>query len=260
MGCGGSRFDKRKENAGDLFTLPLQFIGGEGADDDGCPVDKVVFSFAKGEKEPKDVFDLEGIAAKSEESMKTIAVAVFNTVKGQLEWLEKEYKSSDNKVEYVGGKYAAEDAKKQLKGVLAELKEKSGFTFEEAKPADEKKDKEEAKPEGEVMMEGGDEMEDKKEEGMMGMEEPDLYADDKEDYAGFANFPKLLLRLITVYPYFGDLVKNDTVHFEFLAVKKGGFGFPALGALNPLALLKKGVEPGALAGAAALSSVVVNYS
>lgn len=256
MGCGGSRFDSRRDFADDLYTIPLNFIGGEGAEDDGCPCDKVVFSFAKGEKEPKEVFDLEGFTAKSEETMKQVATDTYNAVKAQLDWLESEYKApADNKVEYVGGKYPSEKAKEQLRNVLAALKEKTGFTFEESK-ADETKAEEtkeegmmEEKKEEEAMMEGGDDM--------MGAAESDLYAGDSEDYSGWANLPKLLLQQATVNPYFGDLVKADTIHFEFIAVKQGGFGFPKLP--NPLGLLKKGAAPGALAGAASLISVCVNY-
>lgn len=105
------------------------------------------------------------------------------------------------------------------------------------------------------MKEGGEE---KKEEVMMGMEEVDLYAGDSADYKGFANFPLLLLKEMTVNPYFGELVKTDTIHFEFAAVKKGGFSFPTLDAVNPLALLKKGATPGAFAAAAGLVSSCVN--
>jgi hypothetical protein len=219
MGCGGSRFDSRRDFADDLYTIPLNFIGGEGAEDDGCPCDKVVFSFAKGEKEPKDVFDLEGFTAKSEETMKQVATDTYNAVKAQLDWLESEYKApADNKVEYVGGKYASEKAKQQLRNVLAALKEKTGFTFEEQKAEETKEETmmEGEKMEGEkmeeAMMEGGDDM-------MGMMEEPDLYAGDSEDYSGWANLPKLLLQQATVNPYFGDLVKADTIHFEFIAVK-----------------------------------------
>lgn len=80
MGCGGSRFDKRRDNAYDLFTLPLQFIGGEGNADDGCPCDKVVFSYAKGEKEPSSVYEVDKFVAKSEEAMKKIATETYNAV------------------------------------------------------------------------------------------------------------------------------------------------------------------------------------
>ena len=70
MGCGGSRFDKRKDFADDLFTVSLNFIGGEGGHDDGCPCDKVVFSFAKGEKEPSEVYSVDKFTGKAEEEMK----------------------------------------------------------------------------------------------------------------------------------------------------------------------------------------------
>jgi hypothetical protein len=106
-------------------------------------------------------------------------------------------------------------------------------------------------------MEGG---EDTAAMGMMGMEEPDLYAGDSTDYSGWANFPKLLLRETVVNPYFGDLVRNDTVFFEFAAVKQGGFGLSSLSVLNPLALIKKGAGPGAFAAAAGLYSVSVAFA
>ena len=113
MGCGGSRFDKRKDFADDLFTVSLNFIGGEGGHDDGCPCDKVVFSFAKGEKEPSEVYSVDKFTGKAEEEMKKIAVETFNAVKAQLAYLEKEHgKPVDGKKIYVGGKYTLEQALK----------------------------------------------------------------------------------------------------------------------------------------------------
>ena len=68
MGCFGSRFDKRNSNAGDFNTVWMNFVGGEAHEDDGCPVDKVVFGHAGAEKESAEVFKVKGLTAEDEES------------------------------------------------------------------------------------------------------------------------------------------------------------------------------------------------
>jgi hypothetical protein len=161
-----------------------------------------------------------------------------------------------------------EQAKSQLQAVLDSFKEKTGFTFEEPKK-DNAMEGDQAPANMEMdagMMEGAnndDMMNEGGDDAMMGMmmePEVDHYAGDSEDYSGWANFPKLLLREYTVNPYFGDLVKADSIHFEFIAVKAGGFNIPSLNKLNPMALLASGIKPGSLAGAASLLSSCVNYS
>lgn len=246
MGCGGSRFDKRKDNAGDLYTVGTNFVGGEAHTDDLCPCDKVCFAYAKEEKEPKEIYKVTGLKAEDEEIMKKIATDTHTAVKAHLAYLESEYgKPQDGKTIWVGGRYTLNVAHFQLKKVLKEIEEHSGFTFEEEKKEGEEETKEEGKEEEKMdeMMEGGDEM--------MGMMEEDPYAGDSDDYKGFANFPKLLLRLCTVYPFFGDLVKSDTIHFEFNTEAKGMIKLPPL---NPLAFIKKGPSNGVYAGPAGILS------
>lgn len=267
MGCGGSRFDKRRELAGDLYTIGTNFVGGEGYTEDGCPVDKVAFSYAAKEVEPKDFFKVNGFTAEDEEIVKKIAQQTWDSLTAQLGFLEKEHGgASDNKKVMIGHKYTLEAALKQLNAVRDSLKEKSGFTFEEKK-ADAMEgmmmegnamegEMMGGEGEGEMMMEGGDEMMGM--DGMAMMEEEDLYAGFADDISGWANFPKWLLWATTVHPYFGDLVKSDTIHFEFAAVASGAL--MKMPSLNPLALLKKGLEAGAFSGAASLLSVCVNYT
>uniref|UniRef100_A0A7S3CU34 Uncharacterized protein n=1 Tax=Strombidium rassoulzadegani TaxID=1082188 RepID=A0A7S3CU34_9SPIT len=248
MGCGGSRFDKRKDNAGDLFTVGLNFVGGEGNEDDGCPCDKVVFTYAEGQKEPTEVFKVKGLEAEDEEIVKKIAKATFDAVKAQVAFLEKEHgKPVDGKKVLISGKYELASALDQLNNVASAFKDAEVVTEEEVK----EEAKEEEAKEGEMMMEGGDDM-------MMMAPEEDPYKDDAEDYKGFKNFPKLLLKQTTVNPYFGDLVKSDAIHFEFAAVEKGGLLSVKMPPLNPMALMKAGAAPGAFAGAAGLLSSAVN--
>lgn len=55
MGCLGSRFDKRKDAAGNLWGTNIAFVGGEGHANDLCPVDKVTYKYGAG-KEMEEVF------------------------------------------------------------------------------------------------------------------------------------------------------------------------------------------------------------
>jgi hypothetical protein len=94
-------------------------------------------------------------------------------------------------------------------------------------------------------MEGGDEMD--------MMETPDLYAGDSAAYDGFANLPALFLRCMTVYPYFGDIVKQSLIYYEFNFGKKL-IPIPSIGlgdfTKNPLSAKEPGTE--AWAGVASL--------
>ena len=228
MGCFGSRFDKRNKNANDLNTVGLQFVGGEAHLDDLCPVDKIVLAYG-GEKELKDVFKATGLTGLDEEVAKTVALETFKAVSDHIAYLEDKYGAPvDGKKVWIGGKHDLKDALQNLKDVLEELKEKSGFTFEEKKPEGEAAAEGDAeKPaEGEgdaAEMEGGEEGEaaaaegegEKAEEGMMMEPEVDLYKDDPTDYKGAGNLTALLLRLTVTKPYFGDLVKYALVNWEF---------------------------------------------
>jgi len=118
---------------------------------------------------------------------------------------------------------------------------------EEEKKAEEKKEGDMAMEPDMAMdppaeMEGGDEM---------GMETPDLYAGDSAAYDGFANLPALFLRCMTVNPYFGDIVKQSLIYYEFNFGKKL-IPIPAFGDFtkNPLSAKEPGTE--AWAGVASL--------
>jgi len=100
-------------------------------------------------------------------------------------------------------------------------------------------------PEEEMMMDGGEEME--------MMEAPDLYAGDTAAYDGWANLPALFLRCMTVSPYFGDIVKQSLIYYEFNFGKKL-LPIPSIGlgdfTKNPLSAKEPGTE--AWAGVASL--------
>jgi len=75
--------------------------------------------------------------------------------------------------------------------------------------------------EGEMMEAAMDEMMEGGDEGMAEMmAKEDLYASDSAAYDGHENLPALFLRCMTVHPYFGDLVKRDTISAEFNAKPK----------------------------------------
>ena len=59
MGCMGSRFDKRKDAAGDFNTVGLQFMGGELGHPDMCPVDRLAMAYCGERNEPAKVIKLE---------------------------------------------------------------------------------------------------------------------------------------------------------------------------------------------------------
>lgn len=110
----------------------------------------------------------------------------------------------------VNGKWKASEVAAHFKDTLEQFEKHTGLA--EAK-ADEKKEEE-------VMMEGGDD--DKKEadpEGAKGMESagssPFKYEGDSRDYAGWKNFPALLLRNMIVNGSFFDHAKSNAVAWEF---------------------------------------------
>jgi len=177
MGCMGSRFDKRKDAAGDFNTSGIQFMGGEGSLPDGCPVDRLVMAYTE-KKELADVFK-----ADDEDLAKKIATETYNGCDQQSKYLiGANGEPVDGKKVLISDKYDLKDAIANLKSVMDALKA-AGFEFAEEKKEEgkeeEKKDDMMAEPE---MMEGGEDM-----EGMMDAmmaAAGDLYADDAEDYNG----------------------------------------------------------------------------
>ena len=223
MGCASSRFDKRNNNAGDLNTVGLQFVGGESHAFDGCPVDKIAWVYDK-TKENSDKFAVGAdLAATSEEAIKAIYKTVWVNLNAKLKALKDKHGNvADGKTVWIDGKYSSKDAIAQLEAAVAFLKEKSGITVEEATPMGM-----EAKagdmmmmeaPAGEMMMEGGDEMMAGMMMGMMegmALPNPHKYEGDAYDYAGWAKVPAAFLRNMIVNPYWGDLVKAQVVGWEF---------------------------------------------
>jgi len=217
----GSRFDKRKDAAGDFNTSGIQFMGGEGSLPDGCPVDRLVMAYTE-KKELADVFK-----ADDEDLAKKIATETYNGCDQQSKYLiGANGEPVDGKKVLISDKYDLKDAIANLKSVMDALKA-AGFEFAEEKKEEgkeeEKKDDMMAEPE---MMEGGEDM-----EGMMDAmmaAAGDLYADDAEDYNGCANLGKLLLAQSVKAPYFGDLIKNQLVIAEFGSVAAGPFALPKI--------------------------------
>lgn len=206
MGCFGSRFDKRNSVADDLNTVAFQFVGGEGHENDKCPIDKIALRYGGEEKEPADWAKVGPMKVTDEEFGKKIALELDAALTAQLKKLDDEYGTPDKNV-YVGGKYELKDAKAQLAAVKAHLREKCNnveFPAEEVKAEEPAAAEEPKADEAPVEMEGGE-----------GMAKEDLYASDSGTYDGWENLPALILRNYVVNPYFGDLLKRDIISAEF---------------------------------------------
>jgi hypothetical protein len=214
MGCFGSRFDKRNSVADDLNTVAFQFVGGEGQENDKCPIDKIAMKYGA-DAEPADWAKVGPMKCTDEEFGKKIALELDAALTAHLTFLDKEYGTPDKNV-YVGGKYELKDAKAQILATKTHLREKCAAIEFPADPvpevAAEEMMMEAEAPMEEVMAEGGDEV--------MMMAAPDLYASDAGAYDGFENLPALILRNYVVNPYFGDLLKRDIISQEFNASPK----------------------------------------
>jgi len=223
MGCMGSRFDKRKDAAGDFNTVGLQFMGGEGNIPDMCPVDRLVMAYCGEGKELADV-----IKPEDEEFAKKVATETYNACAAQAKWLEADLGAPvDGKKVLVGEKHDLKDALANLKAVQEAIKA-AGFEIAEEEKKEEGKEEEKKDDAMEAeMMEGGEGMEDEMMMEAMMAEVNDLYKDDAEDYNGSANLGKLLLAQSVKAPYFGDLIKRQLVIAEFGSVASG-FGGLAL--------------------------------
>merc|ERR1719473_187080 len=226
MGCLGSRFDKRKDAAGNLWGVNIAFVGGEGHTSDNCPVDKVTYKYGAG-KEMSEVFKTAKQACEDEEIAKKIANETHACIANELAWIAEKFgEPVDGKKDLVRDKYDLKDAKAQMTAVQEALVA-AGFEKPAAEGAaaggEEKKEGEEEKKDDAAEMEGGEEGE-AGAEGMDAMMETagDLYKDDAEDYSGFANLPKLLLAQCVKNPYFGDLIKSQIVKWEFEYVETTG--------------------------------------
>lgn len=212
MGCMGSRFDKRKDAAGDFNTVGLQFMGGEGNIPDMCPVDRLVMAYCD-KKELAEV-----IKPEDEEFAKKVATETYNACAAQAKWLEADLGAPvDGKKVLVGEKHDLKDALANLKAVQEAIKAAGFEIAEEEKKAEGEEEKKDDMM-AEEMMEGGEDMDAM--EMMMAAAE-DLYKDDAEDYNGSANLGKLLLAQSVKAPYFGDLIKRQLVIAEFGSVASG---------------------------------------
>jgi hypothetical protein len=223
MGCMGSRFDKRKDASGDMNTVGLQFMGGEGNVPDNCPVDRLVMAYCGEGKELADV-----IKPEDEEFAKKVAGETYNACVAYERWLKAEYGEDGEKKVLVGEKHDLKDALANLKSVQEAI---VAAGFDVAPKEEEKKD--DMAMEGEMameaeMMEGGEDMDGEMAMDAMMSAANDLYKDDAEDYAGSANLGKLLLAQSVKAPYFGDLIKRQLVIAEFdsVATGFGGLSLP----------------------------------
>lgn len=224
MGCMGSRFDKRKDASGDMNTVGLQFMGGEGNVPDMCPVDRLVMAYVGEGKELADV-----IKPEDEEFAKKVAGETYNACVAYERWLKSEYGEDGEKKVLVGDKHDLKDALANLKSVQDAIVA-AGF---DVAPKEEEKKEGDMAMEGEMameaeMMEGGEDMDGEMAMDAMMAAANDLYKDDAEDYAGSANLGKLLLAQSVKAPYFGDLIKRQLVIAEFdsVATGFGGLSLP----------------------------------
>jgi len=76
MGCFGSRFDKRNSASNDFNTVGIQFVGGEGQEDDKCPLDSVCLQYGK-EAEVEDWLKVGPLTMTAEEEGKRIALEAW---------------------------------------------------------------------------------------------------------------------------------------------------------------------------------------
>ena len=90
MGCLGSRFDKRKDAADNLWGVNVSFVGGEGHANDLCPVDKVTYKYGEG-KEMTEVFKTAKQACEDEDIAKRIANETHAVIMNELAWLKEKF-------------------------------------------------------------------------------------------------------------------------------------------------------------------------
>lgn len=76
MGCFGSRFDKRNSVADDFNTVGIQFVGGEGQDNNLCPLDAVCLSYGEN-KEVEEWLKVGPLSMSAEEEGKRIALEAY---------------------------------------------------------------------------------------------------------------------------------------------------------------------------------------
>ena len=120
MGCFGSRFDKRKGTCTDLNTVGIQFVGGEGSNNDFCPQDAISLFYNRRAMEVARFLEL----WITEDQGEKIALEAWNALVQQGNYLKDNFGDSDSFV-LVGGKYLGKDAIAQIEDVKAFLKEKN---------------------------------------------------------------------------------------------------------------------------------------
>lgn len=233
MGCFSSRFDKRvSAYTSDLNTVGLAFIGGDKDHAyDLFPIDRVGWANDQA-KEITDSCPVDGMAAANEELTTAAYKVSLAALQAEHDKLAKKYgTASDAKVQIVNNRYKSNEAIANLADAIAFLKENSGIVTDEPAAAEDKKEGEmmdapESKPEGEEMMEGGDEAAAEGDmmmaEGaadmgmamMAALENPHKYEGDGADYKGWANVPSALLRCMIVCPMVGDIIKAEVLQWE----------------------------------------------
>ena len=129
-GCVGSRFEKRKSTSTDLNTVGIQYVGGEGSNNDFCPQDAISLFYGESQ-EVDEWLEVGPLTMDHQGQGERIALEAWNALVQQGNYLDNNYSylkhnfgGSDSFV-LVGGKYLAKDAIAQIEEVKAFLKEKN---------------------------------------------------------------------------------------------------------------------------------------
>lgn len=211
MGCFGSRLDKRADSV-NWNTAGTQFVGGEANEFDKFPFDRVLWGL-DAKKECAEHFDIgDDMAANNEDQIKAAYKHVMDLASKHSK--DAEDKAKGDKDVQINGKWKASEVAAHWKDTIEQFEKHTGLKEEK------EGEKKEGEGEKEMEMEGGDEMEKEADpEGAKGMESagesPFKYEGDSRDYAGWKNFPALLLRNMIVNGSFFDEAKANAVAWEF---------------------------------------------
>lgn len=126
MGCGNSRFDRRKKASSNYNTVATQFVGGPENEFDGFPYDRVLWALDK-TKEPSEHFHIEAdMSAGNEEQVKKVYDALIAHANVHIKAVEGN-QGSDDKPVILNGKWNAKDVLAHWKDVVHTLEEHTGF-------------------------------------------------------------------------------------------------------------------------------------
>ena len=227
MGCLDSKMDaKRKALADDWTGGEYAYaVGGITSLDAFCPLDKLAVKFCGGEaKELKDGIGELTDKKLAEDKAKELGEKIWTALKK----LHADFKADKDSDKKVFGKYTAKEAFEQIDGAVKKWCEKSGLEHKLEEEAAAKAPEGMEMMDGDMAMEGGDEM--MAADGMAmaataaKRETPGF--DTFTDTDGPAGIPKLLLAMYVAFPAFGDAVKAQVLDYEF-----GGSGSDDLAAV-----------------------------